>query len=66
MKEENDETKEALQEKDKEKQVETVEIGENEREKVDKPIGKYAIVILSSLSLSCPVTKVNITQDIQF
>ena len=66
MKEENDETKEALQEEDKEKQVETVEIGENEREKVDKPIGKYAIVILSSLSLSCPVTKVNITQDIQF
>ena len=66
MKEENDETKEALQEEDKEKQVETVEIGENEREKVDKPIGKYAIVVLSSLSLSCPVTKVNITQDIQF
>ena len=66
MKEENDETKEALQEEDKEKQVETVEIGENERENVDKPIGKYAIVILSSLSLSCPVTKVNITQDIQF
>ena len=66
MKEENDETKEALQEEDKEKQVETVEIGENEQENVDKPIGKYAIVILSSLSLSCPVTKVNITQDIQF
>ena len=66
MKEENDETKEVLQEEDKEKQVGTVEIGENEREKVDKPIGKYAIVILSDLSLSWPVIEVYITQDNQF